>query len=687
MPVPAGAHISHFNLKIDGAQAPKELMDQILECTVENSIHLPDLCTLRLHDAKFKYIDEATLDPGKKIEIFATNEQMTTPVKIFCGEVTGIDVDLPADMTPTLTVRAFDYAHRLQRGRSTRTFNQMTDEDIVKKVAQEAGFTPHTDPTSQVHEWAIQKNESNWDFMRKRADKNGFRLYVSDEKDLYFCKVDNDKVGPYSATGDGSGDPLHPDRQDDSDGVIKVEWGKSLRSFSPKITASKQVDQVVVKGWDPQSKRGIVGQADTAKGVPQVGMPKNGSQMASAAYGNAKMVVTARPVKSQQEADDLAQSVCDGIGGSYLEAEGVCYGVPTLRAGKTINIPNIGKRFSGKYHVSAVTHTYTPAEGYKTDFTISAKKPADLLSVISGGSDDATTSSGSTGSSGGGGGGGSENGIVVGIVTDNNDPNNQGRVKVKYPWLSEDDTSTWIRIVSPMAGSGRGFQFLPEIDDEVLVAFEHGDPHHAYVLGQLWNGSDSPPYESSKSVDGGKVVRRMIKSRTGHELFFLETPEKQGFAIHTAAGHQMEMRDNDQLVRVKTKMGHYVEMDDAGGKITVKDYTGANSMEITTSGNISLTAVNQIQLKAGNSIQLIAGAGMTVVAGANYTLTAGANLAMTSAGAIEATATGAIALSSGGAAAISATGAAAITAGGVLALTGTAIPMLGVVTANGLPVI
>src|SRR5665213_3310760 len=186
MPDPSGAHISHFNLKIDGAQAPRELMDQILECTVENSIHLPDLCTLRLHDAAFKYIDEATLDPGKKIEIFATNEQMTTPVKIFCGEVTGIDVDLPADMTPTLTVRAFDYAHRLQRGRSTRTFNQMTDEDIVKKVAQEAGFTAHTDSTSQVHEWIIQKNESNWDFMRKRADKNGFRLYVSDAKDLYF---------------------------------------------------------------------------------------------------------------------------------------------------------------------------------------------------------------------------------------------------------------------------------------------------------------------------------------------------------------------------------------------------------------------------------------------------------------------------------------------------------------------
>jgi len=96
MPVPAGAHISHFNFK-RSTEPRLQRADgsNLLECTVENSIHLPDLCTLRLHDAKFKYIDEATLDPGKKIEIFATYEQMTTPVKIFCGEVTGIDVDLP----------------------------------------------------------------------------------------------------------------------------------------------------------------------------------------------------------------------------------------------------------------------------------------------------------------------------------------------------------------------------------------------------------------------------------------------------------------------------------------------------------------------------------------------------------------------------------------------------------------
>jgi len=689
MPPTKGAHISHFNLKIDGAQAPKELMDQILECTVDNSIHLPDMCTIRLHDAKFKYIDEAVLDPGKKIEIFASNEQMPTLVKIFCGEVTGIDVDLPADMTPTLTVRAFDYAHRLQRGRSTRTFNQMTDTDIVNKVAQEAGFTAHADSTSQVHEWIIQKNESNWEFLKKRADKNGYRLYVHDEKDLYFCKVDNDKVGPYSATGDGSGDPMHPDRQDDSAGVIKVEWGKSLRSFSPKVVASKQVKQVVVKGWDSKSKRSIVGQADTAKGVPQVGLPNNGSTTATSAYGDAKMVVTDRPVTTQQEADDLAQSVCDGIGGGYLEAEGVCFGVPTLRAGKTISIPNIGKRFSGKYHVSAVTHTYTPAEGYKTDFSVSAKKPVDLHSIISGGGSDPTTAAGSVGSSGGtgSGGGGGDNGIVIGIVTDNNDPNNQGRVKVKYPWLSEDDTTTWVRIVTPMGGSNRGFEFLPEIDDEVLVAFEHGDPHQAYILGGLWNGNDSPPYASAKAVDGGKVVRRIIRSRTGHALFFLETPEKQGFAITTAAGHKFELRDSDQFIRVITKLGNVVELNDAEGSILLKDSSGLNSIEITTEGQISLQAVGQISIQAGGAIQLKSGAATSVTSGMAFSVESGAALSLTSGAALSATSGAALALTSGAAATITSAGVATVSAAGTLVLTAPAIPMTGVVTANGMPVI
>ncbi|MDQ3855312.1 MAG: phage baseplate assembly protein V, partial [Chloroflexota bacterium] len=102
--------------------------------------------------------------------------------------------------------------------------------------------------------------------------------------------------------------------------------------------------------------------------------------------------------------------------------------------------------------------------------------------------------------------------MVVGLVTNNQDPDGLGRVKVKFPWLSDEDESSWARIVTPMAGNDRGLYFLPEVDDEVLVAFEHGDVRFPYVLGALWNGKDKPP----ESNDDGRNDQRTIKSRSGH---------------------------------------------------------------------------------------------------------------------------------------------------------------------------
>jgi uncharacterized protein involved in type VI secretion and phage assembly len=105
-------------------------------------------------------------------------------------------------------------------------------------------------------------------------------------------------------------------------------------------------------------------------------------------------------------------------------------------------------------------------------------------------------------------------GVVVGIVTNNQDPDRLGRVKVKFPWLGDDDESAWARIASPMAGKNRGVFLLPEVDDEVLVVFEHGDMRFPYVLGALWNGSDAPP---ETNADGKNAVR-VIRSRSGHVI-------------------------------------------------------------------------------------------------------------------------------------------------------------------------
>jgi uncharacterized protein involved in type VI secretion and phage assembly len=123
------------------------------------------------------------------------------------------------------------------------------------------------------------------------------------------------------------------------------------------------------------------------------------------------------------------------------------------------------------------------------------------------------------------------NGVVIGIVTNNKDDEGLGRVKVRFPWLSDTDDSFWARIATPMAGNNRGAYFLPELDDEVLVAFEHGDVRFPYIIGSLWNGKDKPPASNTD----GKNNLRLIRSRSGHVIKLNDEDGKETVAIKLQA--------------------------------------------------------------------------------------------------------------------------------------------------------
>ena len=169
-------------------------------------------------------------------------------------------------------------------------------------------------------------------------------------------------------------------------------------------------------------------------------------------------------------------------------------------------------------------------------------------------------------------------GVVVGVVTNNQDPDKLGRVKVKLPWLDDQDESNWARIATTMAGNNRGTFFLPEVDDEVLLAFEHGNVAKPYVIGGLWNGVDAPVRDNAD----GKNNLRVIRSRAGHEVILND-------------------EDGKEQVEIKTKAGHQVLLDDTSGseKIAIVDKGGDNKIEIdSAAGSIAITAKTKITLKA-----------------------------------------------------------------------------------------
>jgi uncharacterized protein involved in type VI secretion and phage assembly len=137
-------------------------------------------------------------------------------------------------------------------------------------------------------------------------------------------------------------------------------------------------------------------------------------------------------------------------------------------------------------------------------------------------------------------------GVVVGVVTNTDDPDSLARVKVSYPWMGDDAESPWARVVTPMAGGDRGMVFRPEVGDEVLVVFEHGDVRFPYVIGAVWNGVDGPPQH--RGADGDNNVR-MIRSRSGHEILLDDTSGSEKIVIvDSSESHKIELSSDGVVI-------------------------------------------------------------------------------------------------------------------------------------------
>lgn len=181
-------------------------------------------------------------------------------------------------------------------------------------------------------------------------------------------------------------------------------------------------------------------------------------------------------------------------------------------------------------------------------------------------------------------------GVTIGVVTNNQDPDKLGRVKVRFPWLSDQDESHWARVVSPMAGPERGLFCLPEVDDEVLIAFEHGLAEFPYVLGSLWNGKDKPPTAN----EDGKNNLRFIKSRSGHIIRLDDTDGSEKIEIIDKSGKNsvvINTKENSMAITAEAD----ITIQSGKGKLILS----GNGVEITSKAALKLEASQNMDIKAG----------------------------------------------------------------------------------------
>ncbi len=512
-----------------GGARQEELELDLVTVSVDTNLYLPAMFNIRVKDsldsdtAKLKYADTDTFKVGAEVKIEIEtdgipDEAMPVKATLIIGEITAIEPMFSPEGLPFLQIQGYDRSHHLTRGKKTRTYGDanpdgsgITDEQIINTIVQETnGVTGKQVDTSGLsgvkYFYVLQYNQTDLEFLWARARALGYQVYVLD-KTLYFQKAD-----------------AH--RGAESEKPAALRWPLTLESFAPRLTLMHQVDKAVVKGWDPATKAAIegTGNTDSSKTIPAIGLNKKGSALAKEALGGtAEEMVVDLPVLTVDQAKAMAAARFARAESEFIRADGVCrQGDPRLIAGRLVTIEGVGERFSGDYYVTEAQHVWDQGL-YQVMFSVTGRLPntmSDLLLGENGHDPDRIY------------------GLVTAKVVNLEDPQALGRVQVMFPWLPKykdaDLASNWARVATPMGGKERGFFFLPEIDDEVLVAFEHGDPSFPYIVGMLWNKTDVPPKGSKDTVlssDKKKVDQRVLRSRSGHLIILDDTEGEEQIII------------------------------------------------------------------------------------------------------------------------------------------------------------
>lgn len=342
--------IPEFDIKIDQKALADSARPFIAGIVVDDSLDWPSMFAVQfvssfdLEDVH-EWIDDPVLAVGNVAEFkLGYGNDLET---LIIGEITGLEPEFVLDRLPSVTVRGYDRRHRLQRGRKTRTFLAQKDSDIASTIAREAGLSAEDIDSKVTHDYVIQANQTDLEFLQERARRIQYEVFVTD-KTLHFRPVQNDKSE-----------------------VMTLTIGEHLLEFYPRLSMMRQIGEVSVRGWSPQEKKKIVGTAQVGFSSAKMGGTgtKIGPQM-NDVFGSMTDVLSMAPAMTQAEADQMAKASLDQKALSLIEGEGVCLGRTDLRAGKVIKIAGVGERFSGPYYVTSAIHRYTAQGGYRTQFQV-----------------------------------------------------------------------------------------------------------------------------------------------------------------------------------------------------------------------------------------------------------------------------------------------------------------------------
>jgi uncharacterized protein len=301
--------VPDFHVTVDGTPLPPDVRSAVISVEVEQSLELLDMFVITLDNAHGAVGDLGLFDEGK--EVVVEIGYVGQLEKLIQGDIVALEPVWPQGTKPFVVVRGYDRAHRLRRGKQTRTFLKQKVSDIVTKLAGEEGLTAEVDDTKQVHDYLLQNNQSNIDFIHELARRIYFEVEVGFTK-LRFKKPQTNK--PKSKS---------------------LAWGKDLKSFYVRESNAQVPTQVTALGWDPKQKKTITGKSD----VLHASMgPDAITDSTKKAFGPNPSQLSLRPVSDTAEADALAFAAFNERALEAIQGRGTTLGDTTIKPGIVLEL-------------------------------------------------------------------------------------------------------------------------------------------------------------------------------------------------------------------------------------------------------------------------------------------------------------------------------------------------------------
>ena len=551
--LPIAAEHRELTVEVDGEAVPREHALQALSVTAAAN---------RIASARLTYVDGAAgqgdfplsnkplFAPGAAVEISAGAG--SNPALVFKGIVTGIRLKVREASPSTLIVECRHAASRLTLVRRSANFFDKTDGDAIESLLSAAGVNGEVDSTTVTHKQLVQHDCSDWDFINARAAANGL-LVLTRAPDLAVKK-------PALASA-----------------AAELHFGATLLEIDAEVDGRAQTAAVQVLSWSPADQAVMATDGE----APAFKNPGNFNPDTLADGAGAAALLLRHAALDDAEATALAAATWQTTRLDLTSGRVKCEGIATLLPGDTVKLSGVGERFSGDVLVSGVRHEFDTTGGWKTHLQFGGTAPdpalrerlqshrtAALLAPVAG--------------------------LQAGVVTDNEDPEGEFRVRVRMPLMADGEDGgdgIWARVAAIDAGSDRGFFFRPEAGDEVLIGFLDDDPRQPVILGMLHSSAMAAPLSPSNDNP-----QKGYKSRSGIQLLFDDA--KKVVTLLTPGGNSLVLDDDAQGITIK---------DQNGNKIVLS----SDGIAIESSKALTLKSDTEGSFESGTSLDVKAGTALT----------------------------------------------------------------------------